>query len=355
MKIVSVIGARPQFVKEAVIQHEIRKRSGIQEVVIHTGQHYDENMSGSFFEVFQLREPDYNLNLHSMSHGEMTGRMLIELERLFLDEKPDGVIVYGDTNSTLAAALAASKIKVPVFHIEAGLRQEPRDMPEEINRVLTDRISEVLFCPCENAVQNLAKEGITRNVFFVGDVMYDVFLKQSPQFDESLIDELGLVPQEYVVMTLHRDFNVDDERTLSLILESVVAIAEEKDIVFPIHPRTRQRVREFGLENALENLHVTEPLDYFTLMGLTRHCDFAITDSGGYQKETYFSGKRALVVMPDTSWIELVEMGVNHLVNGENLYDTYRSMKETKFVEGIYGDGDAAKKIMDIIETKFSR
>lgn len=353
MKILSVIGARPQFVKEAVIQHEINKREGIQEVVVHTGQHYDENMSGNFFDVFSMKKPDYNLNINASSHGDMTGRMIINLEKLMFKEEPDLVVVYGDTNSTLAAAIAASKIKIPIAHIEAGLRQEPRDMPEEINRVLTDRISTFLFSPCENAVLNLKKENIIRNVHFVGDVMYDVFLKMKERFDDHLLDVYDLRGKDYCVMTMHRDFNVDNAEKLESILKGIEKISQEIEIVFPVHPRTQGRIQAYGLESYLKKVHLLKPLDYLSLMGLTQDCKFVITDSGGYQKESYFSGKNALVLMPDTSWIELVDQEINMLVDGTTLYEGYHKLQASSFQEGIYGDGHAAEKILDIIEEAF--
>lgn len=349
MKIISIIGARPQFVKEAIIQDEIRKYKDLEEVVIHTGQHFDENMSGSFFEILNMDKPKYNLGISGGGHGQMTGTMLIDLEKIMLEEKPDMVILYGDTNSTLAGALAAAKLKIPVAHIEAGLRQEPKDMPEEINRVLTDRISSLLFVPSDWGMENLKREGINKGVYFTGDVMYDIFLKMKDSFEMDYYKELGLEKDKYIMMTMHRDFNVDNKEKLEKILKQVDAISKEVKVVLPIHPRTRNRVKEFGLEKLLENVMVIEPIDYLKLMGLTQHCLCAITDSGGYQKETYFSGKKSFVIMPDTSWIELVKEGINTLVDENNLYKSFKDMKEFTIKEGIYGKGQAAKEIIKII------
>lgn len=349
MKILSIIGARPQFVKEAIVQYELNKIEGVQEVLVHTGQHYDENMSGSFFKTLNIKEPDYNLGISGSTHGKMTGEMLIRIEELLLREKPDLVLLYGDTNSTLAGALAAAKLKIDVAHVEAGLRQEPKDMPEELNRVLTDRISKYLFVPSEYGMENLRGEGITEGVHFTGDVMYDVFLKMKPRFDHAYYKALGLEEDGYLVMTMHRDFNVDDPDILRSILQGIEQIAREIPIVFPIHPRTKKMVEMFGLENYLEQVMVLQPIDYLKLMGLTSHAKGAITDSGGFQKETYFAGKRALVLMPDTSWIELVDHGINQLVDGQNLYESYKSMGAKEFEHGIYGDGTAASKIVKVL------
>jgi UDP-N-acetylglucosamine 2-epimerase (non-hydrolysing) len=353
MKILSVIGARPQFVKEAVIQNEINKFDDIEEIVVHTGQHYDSNMSGVFFDVLNMRKPEYNLGIKASKHGEMTGKMLIELEKVMLKEKPDIVLLYGDTNSTLAGAISASKLKIKTAHVEAGLRQKPKDMPEEINRILTDRISSYLFSPSSLGIENLRNEGITDNVYFVGDVMYDVFLKMKPKFDYSLMDELNLKENDYIMMTLHRDFNVDIPEKLEKILEEVNKISKEIKVVFPIHPRTKKRIQEFGFEDLVSDIMITEPIDYLKLMGLTQHCYKVVTDSGGYQKEAYFSGKQACIVMPDTGWRELIDCGFNVLTDEDKIYDNVMNMGKGNYVENIYGDGNASQKIISILREKF--
>lgn len=350
MKILSIIGARPQFVKEAVIQNQINKQEDIQEIVVHTGQHYDSNMSGIFFEVLNMRKPEYNLGIKASRHGEMTGKMLIELEEIMLEEKPDIILLYGDTNSTLAGAIAASKLKIKIAHVEAGLRQEPKDMPEEINRVLTDRISNYLFAPSNLGVENLKKEGIIDNVYFTGDIMYDIFLKMRPKFDYSIMDELGLKGKNYIVMTMHRDFNVDIPEKLEKILRDVNRLSKEIQVVFPIHPRTKKRIQEFDLEHFTENIKIIDPLDYLKLMALTENCFKVITDSGGYQKEAYFAGKQAVIIMPDTSWRELTDVGLNVLTEEDEIYDNIVNAKEVNYIKDIYGSGKATEQIISILK-----
>ena len=349
MKILSIVGARPQFVKEAVIQNEINKYDDIEEVVVHTGQHYDSNMSGVFFDVLNMRKPDYNLGIKASKHGEMTGKMIIELEEIMLKEKPDVVLLYGDTNSTLAGAIAASKLKVKIAHVEAGLRQEPKDMPEEINRVLTDRISSYLFTSSNLGVDNLKQEGITQGVFFTGDVMYDIFLNMKPKFDYTLMEKLDLKENQYIMMTLHRDFNVDIPQKLEKILKEVNKISKEIKVVLPIHPRTKKRIDEFGFTDLTSEILMIEPIDYLQLMGLTQNCYKVITDSGGYQKEAYFSGKQAVVIMPDTSWRELTDLELNILSEEGDIYQNVMESKPVEYVKDIYGDGKAAEKIVSIL------
>jgi UDP-N-acetylglucosamine 2-epimerase (non-hydrolysing) len=350
MKILSLIGARPQFVKEAIIQNEISKHSDIEEVVVHTGQHYDENMSGVFFKVLNMKKPDYNLGINSKSHSQMTAMMMIEIEKIIVKESPDVVLLYGDTNSTLAGALVCSKLKVKVAHIEAGLRQKPKDMPEEINRVLTDHVSDYLFTPSKIANYNLANEGLTENVYFVGDVMYDVYKIMENKFDDSILKKLELEKNNFIILTLHRDFNVDDKEILEKILYEINRISKEKTVVFPIHPRTKKRIIEFGLEEIVKNVKIIEPLDYLELMSLTQHAYKIITDSGGYQKEAYFALKEALVFMPDTAWRELLIDGGNKLVDYTNIYNEVFKNNKIEIKKNIYGDGDAAQKIISVIK-----
>jgi len=315
LKVVSLIGARPQIIKEAVVQEQLQKHE-IEEVLVHSGQHYDYDMSDVFFEVLKVREPDYNLEVGSGTHAEITGRTMIAFEQVVMKEKPDVILVYGDTDTTVAGALVGAKLKIPVAHVEAGIRQQPNNMPEEINRRVTDHVSDLLFAPSRLAMENLAREGVTKGVYFVGDVMYDLFLKMKPHFDYSVIDELSLQEGNYVVVTIHRGFNTDDPIRLKWILDGLRELSKQLRVVFPMHPRTKKRIQEFGFGHVLEGMDVIQPLDYLKLMGLVMHSAFVITDSGGLQKETYFCKKRALVVMPDTGWRELVDTNRNVLVNG---------------------------------------
>lgn len=353
MKILSFVGARPQFIKEAVV-HEQLKQRGIKEVLVHSGQHYDFNMSNIFFKVLNIREPNYNLNVGSGTHAYQTGKMMIELERIVLREKPDVILVYGDTNSTLAGALVGAKLKIPVAHIEAGIRQKPKDMPEEINRILTDRISKYLFCPSKLAVENLKKEGIYEGVHFVGDVMYDLFLKISSTLnDRNVLNKYELKPRGYILVTVHRDFNTDNPQRLRNILEAFDELSRHFKLVFPIHPRTRKRIEEFGFSNFLRNVKVLDPVGYDEMILLTKNSVRVITDSGGLQKEAYFARVPATVLMEDTGWIELVNIGWNILAdaNKEKIINSVlnNGPDPSKIDHRVYGDGKAGQKIVEIL------
>ncbi|MEN3041745.1 MAG: UDP-N-acetylglucosamine 2-epimerase (non-hydrolyzing) [Fervidobacterium sp.] len=348
MKVVSLVGARPQFIKEAVLHREF-ERSSVNEILVHSGQHYDANMSDVFFEVLGIRKPDYFLNVGSGNHGEMTGKIMIEFEKVVIKEKPDFIIVYGDTNTTLAGALVGAKLKIPVAHVEAGIRQEPKDMPEEINRVVTDHVSKILLCPTQRAVENLAREDIKKGVYFVGDVMYDLFLIMEKNFKFDVFSELNLSEGEYILVTLHRDFNVDSREKLSSILSQISMISKVKTVVFPIHPRTKRRIDEFGLGFLLDSVVLIPPVDYLNLMGLVKNAWKVVTDSGGLQKEAYFARKQAVVVMPDTGWKELVEAGWNVLCDETDMYEKVFSGSQKNYPVGMYGTGDAARKMVDVL------
>ncbi|MBL5982260.1 UDP-N-acetylglucosamine 2-epimerase [Petrotoga sp. 8T1HF07.NaAc.6.1] len=350
MKLLSLIGARPQIIKEAILSKEFKKHN-IEEILVHSGQHYDFNMSDIFFQSLNVKAPDYNLGIGSGTHGEMTGRIMIEFEKIVVKEKPEIILVYGDTNTTLAGTLVGAKLKIPVAHVEAGIRQEPKDMPEEINRVVTDHVSTFLFCPSQLAVKNLENEGITKGVYFVGDVMYDLFKIMEPKFEDEAYKEFGLSENEYIVLTLHRDFNVDNKEKLEKILKALKEISKIIPIFFPIHPRTKKRINEFGFERYLKNFVLSEPLDYPKLMGIAKHSYKVITDSGGLQKEAYFAGKRCLVLMPDTGWRELVEAEWNMLADENNLVEKVLNESKVTYPYGMYGDGNAGEKIVYLIET----
>jgi len=351
MKLISLIGARPQIIKEAILNKEFQKK-GIKEILVHSGQHYDFNMSDVFFQVLNIRKADYNLGVGSATHAQMTAKTMIEFEKVVLKEHPDIILVYGDTNTTLAGAIVGAKLKIPVAHVEAGIRQEPKDMPEEINRVLTDRISKYLFCPSELAVNNLKKEGITEGVYFTGDIMYDLFLKMKPYFKEDIIDKFNLEANKYIVTTIHRDFNTDSKEKLENILKELDKISKEIKVVFPVHPRTKKRIDEFNLNKYTKDIILIEPLDYLSMMGLVQKSLLVITDSGGLQKEAYFAGKRAIVVMPDTGWRELTQAGWNVLSEPDeikNKMDYITNNKIASNVENIYGDGNTGEKIVKMI------
>ena len=348
MKVLSLVGARPQFIKEAIL-HEEFKKHGISEILVNSGQHYDENMSDIFFKVLNIKNADFNLNVGSGKHGEMTGKIMIEFEKIAENIKPDIILVYGDTNTTLAGAIVASKLKIPIAHVEAGIRQKPEDMPEEINRVLTDHASKYLFCASKTAVDNLKKENIVDNVVFSGDVMFDLFLKMEKLFLYDMFDKLSLEKDRYILLTLHRDFNVDDPAIFEKILGNIKKISGKIKIVFPVHPRTAKRIKDNNFDFYLDDVILTEPADYLNLMGLAKNCLKVITDSGCLQKEAYFAGKEAVIVMPDTGWRELVESGWNKLADPDNLYDIAMRSNAGKMVEGIYGNGDAGKKIADYL------
>jgi len=303
MKVVSVIGARPQFIKAAPVGQTLRAVDHT-EVLVHTGQHYDDDMSAVFFRELEIPEPDYNLGVGSGLHGWQTGQMLIRIEEVLLAEKPDWVLVYGDTNSTLAGALAAVKLRAPLAHVEAGLRSFNREMPEEHNRVLTDHCSDLVFCPTQTAVDNLAREGITQGVHLVGDMMYDAVLQfaEIARQRSTILQDLGLEPKGYLVATVHRPYNTDVPENLRNILTAFLEIGEP--IVFPVHPRTRRKIAQldgtFGLERATRNVRMIEPVGYLDMLVLEQNARLILTDSGGMQKEAYFFSVPCVTLRPET-------------------------------------------------------
>ena len=316
MKLTSIIGARPQFIKCAPLSHAIRREH--EEIILHTGQHYDPGMSDVFFDELDIPRPDYNLGIGSGTHGAQTGRMLIEIEKILVKEQPDLVMVYGDTNSTLAGALAASKPHIRVAHVEAGLRSFDRTMPEEINRMLTDHISDLLFCPTKTAITNLGNEGITDRVYNVGDVMVDALQNNRKIAEErsTIITDLDLTPDEFMVATVHRPANTDDKENLSAIVEAFCSAGET--IVFPIHPRTEKYLREYGLFDTLcEHVRVIPPVGYLDMLKLMAHSMKILTDSGGIQKEAYMLGVPCVTLRENTEWVETVEDGWNVLVGAD--------------------------------------
>jgi UDP-GlcNAc3NAcA epimerase len=352
MKILTVIGARPQFVKASAFSRAVSEHSGIQEVIVHTGQHFDANMSDVFFEELGIPAPTYNLNIHSLGHGAMTGRMLEGIEAVLQKEKPDVTLVYGDTNSTLAGALAAKKMHIRVAHVEAGLRSFDLHMPEEINRILTDRISDLLFCPTQTAVENLKKEGFTQfptEICLSGDIMYDVALyyKEKAATQSQIVSRLNLEGESFVLATIHRQENTDNPHRLAALVDALNEIQKDQIVVLPIHPRTLKILEQNGLNLQVK---VIDPVGYVDMVSLLSHCSMVLTDSGGLQKEAYFFGKYCLTLRDQTEWIELVDGGYNSLVgaSSEAILNAYHKFREFRPVMDVplYGNGQAAKEIL---------
>lgn len=350
MRILSVIGARPQFIKCAPLSRSIRREH--EEILVHTGQHYDAEMSDIFFEELNIPLPDYNLGIGSSSHGEQTGEMLIAIEKVLHKEKPDIVLVYGDTNSTLAGALAASKLHIKVAHVEAGLRSFDRNMPEEINRVITDHISSLLFCPTDSAVINLRKEGILSGVHQVGDVMLDA-LKYNLKIAEersTILDDLNLISKGYLVVTVHRPSNTDSLENLSSIVKALCN--SDLPVVFPVHPRTKKCLKQYELWEKLDgNIKVVPPLGYLEMLQLTANARKVLTDSGGIQKEAYMLKVPCITMRKNTEWIETIEDGWNVLVGAdyESIMDSIGHFEGTKSIGNVFGNGDAAERICDAL------
>ncbi|WP_218946415.1 non-hydrolyzing UDP-N-acetylglucosamine 2-epimerase [Acinetobacter sp. YH12134] len=353
MKILTVIGARPQFIKASVVSAAIEKTAGLSEEIIHTGQHFDANMSNIFFDQLGIPKPHYQLDINSGSHGSMTGRMLEAIEKICLESKPDRLMVYGDTNSTLAGALAASKLHIPVAHIEAGLRSFNMRMPEEINRILTDQVSDILFCPTETAVKNLKNEGFESKpvqVLNVGDVMQD----SSMFFAERAVkgEALKAVPESnFIVATLHRAENTDDPVRLKAIVDALNYIHKNiLPVVLPLHPRTQKVVKSLGLK--LEML-VLEPVGYLEMIWLLKHCNAVVSDSGGVQKEAFFFKKPCITMRDQTEWVELIENGVNVLAGADTqkIIDFTQAMlnKTIEDPSNLYGGGKASQNIANVL------
>ena len=354
MKVVSIVGARPQFVKASVISWAMRVNPRIDEVLVHTGQHYDVNMSRVFFEEMEIPEPDYNLGIGGGSHGQNTGRMLEGIERILLDERPDWVLVYGDTDSTLAGALAAVKLHLPVAHVEAGLRSFNRSMPEEINRVLTDHASDLLLAPTPIAVENLRREGLPEaRIRWVGDVMYDAALHFGRLADRKsvILKRLRLQPNSYILATVHRAENTDDPARLEAVFEGLARVAAELPVVLPLHPRTRKALARMGwLDRARERLRLIEPVGYVDMVALEKSARLIATDSGGVQKEAYFFGVPCVTLREETEWVELLEAGWNTLAPPTSPSAIARAISERLDTRGrsvlLYGDGGAAARIV---------
>ena len=350
MKIVTIVGARPQFIKAAAISRELRKRH--QEILLHTGQHYDYAMSGVFFDGLEIPAPDINLGVGSGLHGSQTGAMLRGIEEVLLSKPPDWVIIYGDTNSTLAGALAASKLHIPVAHVEAGLRSFNRRMPEEINRVVSDHLSDLLLCPSSTAVANLTAEGITRKVHLVGDVMLDVLNWAKQRADGKpmeVLKRLGLSEREYLIATVHRSENTDDLERLTGILNALNALDEP--VIFPVHPRARKAITG-GVCRLQPHVRLIDPLGYFEMLAVTSSARLILTDSGGLQKEAYWLGVPCITLRDETEWVETVEIGWNTLVGTDcgRIVQAVRSFTPRASRAPLYGDGRVAAKCVGLLE-----
>ena len=353
--LLTVIGARPQFIKASVVSNELVQETGINEILVHTGQHYDANMSDVFFNELGMHTPDYHLGIGGGMHGEMTGRMIESLEKIMLKVKPDIVIVYGDTNSTLAGALAAAKLHMPVAHVEAGLRSFNMRMPEEINRILTDRISQWLFTPTDMAARHLRREGLPESqIIPVGDVMYDVALHYGSRVgtDDGLLRSLRLSSNEYILATVHRAENTDDPKRLSVIVKAITEISRTLPVVWPLHPRTRAVLQSSGqLEELSKAVRIIDPASYLDMVQLEKFAALVVTDSGGVQKEAFFHRVPCVTLRAETEWVELVESGWNRLappVDASTIIDAALLMLNS-VGESVapYGDGHAARKIVE--------
>ncbi len=351
--LVTVIGARPQFIKAAVLSRLIREAYAdrLDEYLVHTGQHYDHSMSDIFFEQMRIPRPDRNLEIGSASHGRQTGEMLAAVEETLLSRRPDWVLVYGDTNSTLAGALAASKLDIPVAHVEAGLRSFARTMPEEQNRVLTDHLASLLYCPTDTAVGNLAAEGIRTGVHQVGDVMLDASLFYRRLLEEGAVRPALPVelPRDFYLLTLHRAENTDDPARLRAIVSALNDLPGYPGI-FPVHPRTRKAIARTGLE-LRPHVRVIEPVGFFEMLHLEDRCRFIVTDSGGVQKEAFFCGKPCITLRDQTEWVETVESGWNTLTgaNRETIRQAFVDLKIPAIRPSFYGGGDAGQKMLDLL------
>ncbi|PKN40442.1 MAG: UDP-N-acetylglucosamine 2-epimerase (non-hydrolyzing) [Deltaproteobacteria bacterium HGW-Deltaproteobacteria-18] len=356
MKILTVVGARPQFIKASAVSRAIlsEKAQGanLHEVIVHTGQHFDANMSKVFFEELSIPEPDYHLGIASLGHGAMTGRMLEAIESVLFEEKPDIMLVYGDTNSTLAGALAAAKLHLPVAHVEAGLRSFNKRMPEEVNRILTDHVSNLLFCPTQTAVNNLGNEGIRSGVHLVGDVMNDVTLHyRELAAKRNCLDKWGVTEKGYALCTVHRAENTDDAMRLQGILTALREIAEEVPVLLPLHPRTRKIIEAMGQPEALRGLTVLEPLSYLEMLRLEMSARVILTDSGGVQKEAFLHRVPCITLRDETEWVETVEMRRNVLTgaNREAIINAWIEHQSSKLEKKFFITGKTAYNIVKII------
>lgn len=362
MKCLTIVGARPQFIKAAVVSKALSSLSNVQEIFLHTGQHYDQSMSEIFFEELDIPEPHYNLNVGSGAHGKQTGKMLMSIEEVLIEESPDIVVVYGDTNSTLAGGLAAAKLHIPIAHIEAGLRSFDRKMPEEVNRVLTDHLATILLTPTELAMKNLIKEGISGTAIHnVGDVMYDaaLYFADKAERQSHVLKQLDIQPQEFLLATVHRAENTNNSNRLESIFSALIQISHKINVVVPLHPRTRKALKKAHLlEKVNKSLTVIDPVGYLDMILLEKNAALIATDSGGIQKEAFFYRVPCATLRENTEWEELVSLGWNTLVSpnndSEQISDTLQSLIKTsgELDSEPYGNGRASQKISRILASQ---
>lgn len=352
MKIVTIVGARPQFVKSSIVSQKLKEKN-IEEVYIHTGQHYDENMSDIFFKELKINKPKYNLHIGSGNHGEQTGKMIMEIEKVLLKEKPDGILLYGDTNSTLAGAVVASKLHLPIFHVEGGVRTHDMNMPEEVNRVMTDHVSTLIFSPTYLGMEELKKEGLIEKGINSGDVMLDRLLETVNNYNitEDFFDKNNLEKENYYLLTMHRPYNVDNKKRLEKILNILNKL--DKKVIFPIHPRTKSKMEEFNLlKENYKNIDFRNPLGYEEMMQYVKYSAGVLTDSGGLPKEACFLGKKCIVIYEHAVWKELEDTNWTYIWNNlseENLKEELKKEKSKANILEVFGNGKASEVISDSI------
>ena len=355
MKILTIVGARPQFIKAASLSRYLKNITDIKEIILHTGQHYDDNMSDDFFSELDIPLPDYNLQVGSDTPARQTGKMMMGIEDIVLKEWPDFILIYGDTNSTIAGALVGAKLHIPIVHIEAGLRSYDRKMPEEINRVVSDKISTLLFCPTQTAVNNLKKEGIIGGVYNVGDIMFETYLyyKNKAQKNSTILNKLNIKSKEFILCTIHRASNTDNTENLKNIF---IGLTDSKElIILPLHPRTKKKINQNeSLKKYIgQNIRIIDPIGYFDMICLEANAKKIVTDSGGVQKEAYFNKIPCITLRKNTEWVETIEQGVNQLVGvdpgkiKESINNFYP--QEQDYSKQLYGDGKTSEKIVKIL------
>ena len=351
MKIASIVGARPQFIKSYSVSEKIQNSDQLSEIVIHTGQHYDKNMSNIFFDEMEIPLPKYNLNINQMDYCSMIEKMIRAIIPILKEERIQGVLVYGDTNSTLSASIASKNLNIPLFHVESGLRSHDRSMYEENNRIITDHLSALLFCPTKNAVSNLRKEKINEGVLFTGDIMYDAFLKFSNKNNSSFRKPFS----DYILATIHRRENIISSKKLKIIIEHLNKINETCKVIMPLHPHTKKMMEKSNIKT---NINLIDPQGYLSMLSFLKNCKFVITDSGGLQKEAFFARKKCIVVRNQTEWSELINEGVSFLSSTKEIYSNYKNIlkkNKTSFDSEIYGNGTASEIIVKSIVNFFDQ